>query len=169
MAPEAPEILVGTIFAFRGDAVSALALLVSAKVNQWTLLIGSLPVVYSASVGGIDAVPLDGRQAEEVFLTTAQSLFAIALIAALFLRPRGAIVLAVLFAVQLAFPQTSVRLAFAWDYLILSAVVLAIDGKRRKAFVLLPYRALQAGGTVKGWDRVVSPEPDVANRGPASG
>ncbi|MDA1097118.1 MAG: sodium:calcium antiporter [Chloroflexi bacterium] len=169
LASEAPEILVACIFAFRGDGVSALALLVSAKVNQWTLLIGSLPVVYSASVGGVDALPLDGRQTEEVFLTAAQSLFAIILMAALFLKPRGAIVLAVLFAAQRAFPQTSVRLAFAWGYLALSAVVLVFDGKRRTAFVLLPYRLLQAAGIVKGWDRVVSPEADVANRGPAPG
>ena len=76
LASEAPEIVVACIFAIRGDASSALGLLVSAKVNQWSLLVGSLPIVYSASVGSPSALPLDERQAQEVLLTAAQSLFA---------------------------------------------------------------------------------------------
>src|SRR5439155_9138599 len=44
LASEAPEFLIAAVLAIRGKATAALGLLLSAKLNQWTLLVGSLPV-----------------------------------------------------------------------------------------------------------------------------
>ena len=141
LASEAPEIVVACIFAIRGDASSALGLLVSAKVNQWSLLVGSLPIVYSASVGSPAALPLDDRQAQEVLLTAAQSLFAVVLLATLHLGPRGALALFVLFTAQLVLPFTAVRLVFSFIYFVVVILVVAFSGQQRRALIALPRRA----------------------------
>src|ERR1700733_1741315 len=52
LASEAPEFIIATIFATRGKGTAAIATLISAKVNQWTLLIGSLPVAHLLGGGG---------------------------------------------------------------------------------------------------------------------
>ncbi len=141
LASEAPEIVVACIFAIRGDASSALGLLVSAKVNQWSLLVGSLPIVYSASVGSPSALPLDERQSQEVLLTAAQSLFAVVLLATLHLGPRGAIALFVLFTAQLVLPFAAVRLVFSFVYLLAVLLVATFSGHQRRALIALPRRA----------------------------
>ena len=38
LASEAPEFIVATIFAARGKGTAAIAMLISSKVDQWTLL-----------------------------------------------------------------------------------------------------------------------------------
>ena len=53
---------------------------VSDKINQWTLLVGMLPLAMSFGASSIIALPLDARQHEEFFLTAAQSLFALSLL-----------------------------------------------------------------------------------------
>lgn len=156
LASEAPEIVVACIFAIRGDASSALGLLVSAKVNQWSLLVGSLPIVYSVSVGSPAALPLDDRQAQEVLLTAAQSLFAVVLLASLHLGPRGAVALFVLFTTQLVLPALEApvnaisgtdvslqegRLWFSYIYFVTVALMLALSGQQRRALIALPRRA----------------------------
>ena len=102
LASEAPEFLVALLLAFRGKAVAALGLLVASKVNQWTLLLGSLPVAYSVGAGRLGALPLDARQAAEVLLTAAQSLFGLGVLASLSLSLRESALLAGLFIAQLA-------------------------------------------------------------------
>ena len=160
LASEAPEIVVACIFAIRGDSASALGLLVSAKVNQWSLLVGSLPIVYSVSVGSPSALPLDDRQAQEVFLTAAQSLFAVILLATLFLGTRGALALFVLFTTQLVLPlfEEPLRLLTGTDisledgrwwfsFIYLGAIILVVvfSGQRRRALIALPRRAYREG------------------------
>src|SRR5581483_7896637 len=45
IASEAPELLVAGLYAWRLNTNAGLGTLVSSKVNQWTLLVGTLPVV----------------------------------------------------------------------------------------------------------------------------
>lgn len=78
---EAPELIVATIFAWRLHADEGLGMLLSAKVNQWTLLVGSLWVAYSLGGGAGAPLPLDERQTEEFLLTSAQALLAFAVLA----------------------------------------------------------------------------------------
>ena len=80
LASEAPELLVAALFAWRLNTSAGLGTLLSSKVNQWTLLVGSLPIVYAISAGHLSGLPLDSLQREELFLTAAQSVFAIAVL-----------------------------------------------------------------------------------------
>lgn len=90
LASEAPELLVAGLYAWRLNANAALGTLVSSKVNQWTLLVGTLPVVFAISSGTLHGLPLDPTQREELFLTAAQSFFAVAVMLNLRLSLREA-------------------------------------------------------------------------------
>jgi cation:H+ antiporter len=81
LASEAPELLVAALFAWRLNTNAGLGTLLSSKVNQWTLLVGSLPLVFAISSGTLHGLPIDSMQREELFLTAAQSVFAIAVLA----------------------------------------------------------------------------------------
>ncbi|MFQ5701452.1 MAG: sodium:calcium antiporter, partial [Acidobacteriota bacterium] len=74
------------------------------KVNQWTLLVGTIPLVYSFGLGRPGALPLVQLQRHELWLTSAQSLMAVALLVNLKLSWHGAVSLFVLFCVQLVYP-----------------------------------------------------------------
>jgi cation:H+ antiporter len=80
LASEAPEFIVACLFAWRLNTDSALGALVSSKVNQWTLLVGSLPVVFAIASGSLHGLPIADTQRGELLLTAAQSLFAIAIL-----------------------------------------------------------------------------------------
>lgn len=101
LASESPEFIVAGLIAVGGKPTVALAILLSAKVNQWTLLVGSLPVAYSVGAGAPGTLPLDARQSAEVLLTAAQSLFGIAVLASLTFSLGEAALLSSLFAGQL--------------------------------------------------------------------
>ena len=143
LASEAPEFLVAGILAFRGRASVGLAALLSSKVNQWTLLVGGLPVVYSISSGTVDGVagvfggglPMDARQSEEVLLTAAQSLFAVAVLISLSLGRYEAGALLGLFLIQFLIPISEVRLVIAGIYIVLAVVL--IGGQRREVRQLI--------------------------------
>jgi cation:H+ antiporter len=136
LASEAPEFVVVALFAWRGAATAALGTLVSSKINQWTLLVAMLPLVYSVGIGAPTALPLDQRQEDEVLLTAAQSLFAVALLLDLRLSVSGAAALFALFLVQMVFPDT--RSALTVVYIVLAAIVVLMSrGKARRAFAWL--------------------------------
>lgn len=100
LASEAPELLVAGLFAWRLNTNAALGTLVSSKVNQWTLLVGTLPVVFAISSGGLHGLPIDSVQREELFLTAAQSFFALAVLLNLSMSLREAVFLFGLFWTQ---------------------------------------------------------------------
>ena len=77
LASEAPEFVIVALWTWRGEARMALGALVSSTVNQWTLLISSLPIAYSVGSHAFRALPMDARQTEEVFLTAALSALAL--------------------------------------------------------------------------------------------
>ncbi len=105
IASEAPEFIVAIMFVLRGQAAVAMGSLVSSKLNQWTLLVGMIPGVYGISSGGFEhPLPLGPFQMHEIFLTAAQSLMAVALLASLSLGPGAALLLFGMFAGQLVSP-----------------------------------------------------------------
>ena len=69
-------------------------------MNQWTLLVGTLPIVFAISSGTLHGLPLDAMQREELFLTAAQSFFAVAVISSLSMSLREAGFLFGLFWIQ---------------------------------------------------------------------
>jgi cation:H+ antiporter len=101
-ASEAPELLVATLFAWRLASRTGLGALISSKVNQWTLLVGTLPIVFSIFAGELHGLPLDTVQRVELFVTAAQSVFAVAIVASRSVSRTEAWVMLGLFIAQLA-------------------------------------------------------------------
>jgi cation:H+ antiporter len=100
LASEAPELLIAGLYAWRLNTNAGLGTLVSSKVNQWTLLVGTLPIVFAIAAGGLHGLPVDAHQRQELFLTAAQSFFALAVLVTLSISVREAWLLFGLFWAQ---------------------------------------------------------------------
>jgi len=100
LASEAPELLIAGLYAWRLNTNAGLGTLVSSKVNQWTLLVGTLPIVFAIASGGFGGLPIVARQREELLLTAAQSVFAVAILANLSISVKEALALFSLFWAQ---------------------------------------------------------------------
>ena len=152
LASEFPEFLIAGLLAWRMRADAALGALISSKVNQWTLLIGCLPIAYALSSQSIDPLPTDGRQTEEVMLTAAQSLLAVVLLINLRMSMIEGGVLAVLFFAQLLTPHSVV----SRDMFSIMYITLAILFGVRQFFEMRPFMG------------VMKPERNAQLRRPAS-
>lgn len=141
LASETPEFIVAMLWVWRGQSAAAMRALVSSKVNQWTLLIATLPIAFSAGSGHLGGMPITPRQQHELWLTAAQSLFAIVLIAKFEMSHRAAFALLIPFVIQVALPLEirgiDVRMAFAIGYAG-AAVLLLLDPERRAAIARWP-------------------------------
>ncbi|RCW46012.1 cation:H+ antiporter [Halopolyspora algeriensis] len=100
LASESPELIVACLYAWRLKAGDSLGTLLSSKVNQWTLLVGSLPLVFAISALTMHGLPIDTQQRFELLITAAQSLFAVSILIDRSLTFKGAIALLSLFLVQ---------------------------------------------------------------------
>ena len=80
LASESPELIVVLYLVNKARSTAGFNALISSKLNQWTLLIGTLVVVYSLALGQYGALPFDRKQSAEIWLTAAQSLFAISVL-----------------------------------------------------------------------------------------
>lgn len=120
LASEAPEFIIAALWTLRRHATMAMSALISSKVNQWTLLIGTISVVYSISAGRIAPLKLDVQQQHEIFLTAAQSLFAVVVLCDRELSWWQSVLLFLPFAVQLFVPHW--RMEVAWTYLAMAVV-----------------------------------------------
>jgi cation:H+ antiporter len=124
LASESPEFLAAMYLVWRGAARYGMTALISSKVNQFTLLIASLPIAFSISGGTLDGLPMDGRQQGEVLLTAAQSLFGIMLVLDKRMSLGAGVILLSLFLAQFALTDSTVRLGFAVVYLVLAGGLL---------------------------------------------
>ena len=130
LASEAPEMIIALILVSRGNAIGALILLISSKINQWTLLVGTLPVIYSFSLGEASGIPLDSRQGGEILLTAAQSLFAVVLLVNKRIGITGALFLLILFITQPLFTDLTARYIYSFIYLVLVGIIFIIQKQR---------------------------------------
>jgi cation:H+ antiporter len=160
LASEAPELLVAGLFAWRLNTNAGLGTLLSSKVNQWTLLVGSLPIVYAISAAHISGLPLDSLQREELFLTAAQSVFAIAVLANRRMSVKEAYVLFGLFISQFVLGgvlpdslRELERIGVGIVYLVLAAIVLV----HQRAFL----RPLVRDGLVEPVDQLFHDDSTV--------
>jgi cation:H+ antiporter len=147
LASEAPELIVAGLFAWRLNTNSGLGTLVSSKVNQWTLLVGTLPIVFAISSASSHGLPISAVQREELFLTAAQSFFAVAVMSNLSLSLREAGYLFGLFWAQFIVgalvPESmhaAERIGVGALYLVLGVAIILRDRRRvplliRDAFV----------------------------------
>jgi hypothetical protein len=98
-------------------------------------------VVFSIGAGGPSGMPLVDRQQHELWLTAAQSLFAVVLISEFAMNRWEAFALLIPFVAQLLMPDqigpVDVRLAFTFGY-ILAACVLLLDPRRSRAIASWP-------------------------------
>ncbi|GAA0245320.1 sodium:calcium antiporter [Halobacterium noricense] len=100
LASESPELIVTAYLVNKARSTAAFNALISSKLNQWTLLIGTLVVVYSLALGQYGVLPFDSKQAAEIWLTAAQSLFAISVLINFRISVREAVTILVLFSSQ---------------------------------------------------------------------
>jgi cation:H+ antiporter len=148
LASETPELLVAGLYAWRLNTDDGLGTLVSSKVNQWTLLVGTLPVVFAIASGSLDGLPILARQREELLLTAAQSVFALAILADLSMSVREAWALFGLFwaqfllgAVLPASAHGAELVAVSVVYLVLAVAMLV---RKRRHLVALMRDGLRA-------------------------
>jgi cation:H+ antiporter len=144
LASESPEFIVVILFAWRGAAAAGISTMISSKVNQWTLLVGALPFVFALSAGHLGPMVLDDRQQEEIFLTSAQSLFGLMIIANYSFGVVEALALFGLFVIQFAFPSTHARWIFAWTYIALAVGIFVVNRDARHALIDLLRRRAKA-------------------------
>ena len=102
LASEAPELVVVAYLVNKARSTAGFNTLISSKLNQWTLLVGTLVVVYSVALGRYGVLPFDPKQGAEIWITAAQSFFAIAVLVNFRISGREAVVLLALFLSQVA-------------------------------------------------------------------
>ncbi len=145
LASEAPEFIVALLFVLRHRASTALGALVCSKVNQWTLLVGAIPLVYGIShfmsQGTLQPLELEARPRAELLLTSAQSLFAIAVLADLSFSLFEAGALLTLYILPWFLHDEAAHYGFAALYLVMVFVVgFRTKGHRRDFARLLRLR-----------------------------
>jgi cation:H+ antiporter len=126
LASEAPELLVACLFAWRLNTDAGLGALVSSKVNQWTLLVGTLPLVFAIASGSLHGLPIEANQREELLLTAAQSLFAVAVLASLSISIREAWALIGLFSGQFLLAAILPPSLHGTELIVISGIYLAL-------------------------------------------
>jgi len=130
LASESPELLVAGMFAWRLNSNAGLGALVSSKVNQWTLLVGTLPIVFAIASSSTHGLPIGAEQREELWVTAAQSAFAVAVLMNRRMSVTEAITMFVLYIANLAsrvLPDgihDEARIGVGAVYLVLAFVVL---------------------------------------------
>jgi len=155
LASETPELLVAGLYAWRLNTDAGLGTLVSSKVNQWTLLVGTLPIVFAIASGSHHGLPILARQREELLLTAAQGVFALAILLNLRFSLREAVALFALFWAQFLLGAVLPASAHGAELVIVSGAYLGLAGvmvvvNRRSLVPLLrdglrtPYSCLAA-------------------------
>jgi len=128
-ATEAPELVVVAVLVVNRRPAQGLALLLAASVSQWTLGMGALPIAYLAGGGGV-ALPLAGREQVELGFTTALTFFVVAALASLRPARVDAVLIAVVFVIQLLYPTSFTR--FAAGFVLLVFAIDLLVARRRE-------------------------------------
>jgi cation:H+ antiporter len=141
LASESPEFIITGVFAWRLLGAASLGALVSSKVNQWTLLVGTVPLVFNLASYVIGkpvptALQLDQVQKDDLLLTSAQSAFAVAMLLGLHLSLWEAGLLTALFAIQFLIPET--HRAITIIYIVLSVFFIF----RNRSYIAQAVRSL---------------------------
>jgi cation:H+ antiporter len=100
LASESPELIVVVVLVNKARSTAGFNALISSKLNQWTLLIGTLSLVFSLAYGGYGVLPFDSKQSAEIWITAAQSFFALAVLVNFEISVREALSIFALFISQ---------------------------------------------------------------------
>jgi cation:H+ antiporter len=126
-------------------APMAISNLVSSNVNQWTVLVAMIPMVYCISMGRVATIHFDAHQRAEILLTMAQSFLGFVLLADLAFTIYEALGLFVLWLVQFCLPgvRAEVTLVY-WAWALVELVRAVAD--RRRVIAIRHYFLLIRGG-----------------------
>jgi cation:H+ antiporter len=111
-------------------APMALMNVVSSNINQWTVLAGMIPIVYSLSLGHVAAVPLGETQRQEILLTILQSLLGMVLLLNMRYSIWEALALFGLWVVQFFVPPARPEIALVFGVLIVLGILQVFRGGR---------------------------------------
>jgi cation:H+ antiporter len=115
----------------RSKAPMALMNMVSSNINQWTVLVAMIPMVYCLSVGSVASIHFDAHQKSEILLTMAQAYVGFMLLANLEFSWYEAVGLFVLWFVQFVAPHSREEITVIYWAWFLIEVGRAISGHRR--------------------------------------
>ncbi len=105
LASESPEFLVAGMLVWKMRPTAGMGAVLSSQLNQWTLLVGALPVAFTLShaihSGTFASLPIDHRQFDEILLTATQSFLGVTVLLDRSFRISEAAWLVVLFVAQL--------------------------------------------------------------------
>ena len=139
LASEAPEFIIAILFALRGRGAAAIGTLIASKINQWSLLVGSLPIAHFFGGGGTD-LALDARQVEEFVLTASQTVMGVGIILALRFHRLAAVSLVTIFAVQFFVTDTGGRYVLSALQLVIAAGFLVAHRRHIVPALSAPFR-----------------------------
>jgi len=129
---EFPETITAFYWAAKSShAPIAIGNLVSSKLNQWTLLVGTIPVVYNVALNAFRSIILTQLQLHELLLTASQSLYGVVCLLDLRLSMRESVLLLGMFLLQFFLPP--VRLEVSVAYILLA--VLELLGTYKNAVI----------------------------------
>ncbi len=112
------------------QAPLALMNMVSSNINQWTVLAGMIPLVYSLSAGEVRAVPFDPMQRQEILLTILQSVLGMLLLLNMRYSGGEALILFLLWFVQFVIPSIRGEIMYVYGAFILGALAQLPRGNR---------------------------------------
>ena len=132
---EFPE-KVSAFYWARGDkAPMALMNMVSSNINQWTVLVAMIPIVYSISQGQVNAVHFDHHQRVEILLTIVQSFLGFLLLANMEFEWFEAVLLFTLWLIQFLFPSTRETMIFVYiAWIVYELFLILIRKNQLRAF-----------------------------------
>jgi cation:H+ antiporter len=144
---EFPEKVSAFLWARQADkAPMALVNMISSNINQWTVLVAMIPIVYCLSLGRPEEIRFDGHQRAEILLTMAQAYVGFALLANLEFTAFEAAGLFLLWVVQFFVPGWREEVTVAYWLWFAVECLRALGGGRRldafRYFVPLVSRAL---------------------------
>ncbi len=105
--------------------------MVSSNINQWTVLVGMIPIVYSLSKGEVSVVVFDQQQKLEILLTMVQSALGMILLANLKFNWYEALGLFGLWFIQLIYPHLREEIILVYSAWVVFELILAMSKKKR--------------------------------------
>jgi len=146
LASEAPEFIIALTLAAHGRTAAAVAMLTTAVVNQWSALVGSLPIAFKLGGGGW-ALPLtmeSGRQMQEFALTASLTLLVIAFLVSLRIPSWACWYILASFVAEFALPDRHARLTVAAVNGAVALVMLVIHARHLPQLVTEPLRVFRS-------------------------
>ncbi|MCL1898370.1 MAG: hypothetical protein FWG16_06065 [Micrococcales bacterium] len=145
IASEAPEVILALTLAAHRKPVAGVMLLVTAITNQWSALVGSLPVAFKLG-GGDWALPLtadSSLQIKEFLLTGAVTAVAIAFLLGLRIPPWAPFFLLATFVAEFVLPTENQLLILAAINAALALALVAVNRKHLPALIKAPFKAVE--------------------------